>query len=126
MKGFVTLEYVLLIAGIVSVLGASIIGVISLYNKNIIANDNYRLKDFCKNLKAEIELFEIMPEGKIELEPGALSVWRIEKSNNKITLKNNQNTCEIRTFLSVNCAITEITEKQKITLTKQNNILNID
>ncbi|HOZ35380.1 MAG TPA: hypothetical protein PLK55_00135 [archaeon] len=126
MKGFVTLEYVLLIAGIISVLGASIIGIINLYNRNITANDNYRLKGFCKDLKAEIELFEIMPEGKIEIEPGALSAWQIEKSNNKITLKNNQKTCEIRTTLSINCTITEITETQKITLTKQNNILNID
>lgn len=126
MKGFVTLEYVLLIAGIMSVLGASIIGVISLYNKNIIANDNYRLEDFCKDFKAEIELFEIMPEGKVEIELGALSTWQIEKSNNKITLRNAQKTCEIRTFLSVSLHFSEITEKQKITLTKQNNILNID
>lgn len=126
MKGFVTLEYVLLIAGIVSVLGTSIIGVISLYNKNIVANDNYRLENFCKDLKAEIELFEIVPEGKIEIEPKALSVWEIEKSNNKITLKNTQNTCEIRTLLSINSTITEISEKQKLTLTKHNNILNID
>jgi hypothetical protein len=126
MKGFVTLEYVLLIAGIVSVLGTSIIGVISLYNKNIVVNDNYRLENFCKDLKAEIELFEIVPEGKIEIEPKALSVWEIEKSNNKITLKNTQNTCEIRTLLSINSTITEISEKQKLTLTKHNNILNID
>jgi hypothetical protein len=126
MKGFVTLEYVLLIAGIVSVLGTSIIGVISLYNKNIVVNDNYRLENFCKDLKAEIELFEILPEGKIEIEPKALSVWEIEKSNNKITLKNTQNTCEIRTLLSINSTITEISEKQKLTLTKHNNILNID
>lgn len=126
MKGFVTLEYILLIAGIISVLGASIIGVVSLYNKNIIANDNYRLKEFCKDLKAEFELFEIMPEGKIEIEPKALSVWKIEKNNNRITINNSKKTCEIRTPLSINCTITEITDKQKITLIKQNNVLNID
>lgn len=126
MKGFVTLEYILLIAGIISVLGASIIGVISLYNKNIIVNDNYRLTGFCKELRAEVELFEIMPEGKSEIEPGALSTWQIEKSNNKIIFKNKQKTCEIKTFLSIKIGFSEITEKQKITLTRHNNILNID
>ena len=126
MKGFVTLEYILLIAGIISVLGASIIGVISLYNKNIIVNDNYRLTGFCKELRAEVELFEIMPEGKSEIEPGALSTWQIEKSNNKIIIKNKQKTCKIKTFLSIKICFSEITEKQKITLTRHNNILNID
>lgn len=126
MKGFVTLEYVLLIAGIISVIGASVVGVISLYNKNIIANDNYRFTSFCKELKAEIELFEIMPEGMVKIEPSALSTWQIEKSNGLVTIKNKQKSCEIKTFLSVKLNVSEIKEKQKITITKHNNILNID
>jgi len=124
-KGFITLEYILLFASVLSVLSLCVLGIIALYNKNINAMDNYRLSIFCKELKETIELFEIMPDGKEILEPNALSVWTIEKSDEIIEIKNKNKNCKVTTSLSLKSTISDIKEKQKIEITKQNNALNI-
>lgn len=126
MKGFVTLEYVLLLASVITILGSVVFGIVSLYNRNISAIDNSRFSDFCKDLKTRIELFEIMPEGKIEIESNNLEPWGITKIGNGLKINNLEKTCEIRTSLSVSLGVLEISRNQKLTLTKQNNTLNIN
>lgn len=126
MKGFVTLEYVLLLASVITILGSVVFGIVSLYNRNISAIDNSRFSDFCKDLKTRIELFEIMPEGKIEIESNNLEAWGIAKIGNGLKINNLEKTCEIRTSLSVSLGVLKISRNQKLTLTKQNNTLNIN
>lgn len=126
MKGFVTLEYVLLLASVIAILGSVVFGIISLYNRNLSAVDNSRFSNFCKDLKTRIELFEIMPEGKIEIEVNNLEIWKITKFGNTLKINNSKKTCEIKTTLYVSLEISEIIKNQKLTLEKQNNTLNIN
>ena len=126
MKGFVTLEYVLLLASVIAILGSVVFGIVSLYNRNLSAVDNSRFSNFCKDLKARIELFEIMPEGKIEIEVNNLEIWKITKFGNTLKINNSKKTCEIKTTLYVSLEISEIIKNQKLTLEKQNNTLNIN
>lgn len=126
MKGFVSLEYILLFASILSVLSITVIGVISLYNRNIQAIDNSRFSDFCKELKSTIELLEIMPEGQLEIDARNLKNWQLKKKNSKeIELTNEIDNCKISTMLSITCQNKSFEKNQKITLQKQNNTLNI-
>lgn len=126
MKGFITLEYVLLIASIVSIIATLVFGIINLYNRNISAIDDTRFTDFCKELKAKIELFEIMPEGKDEIEANNLLPWNIKKNGGDMKLEKTNKSCEIKTNLLVSLQINNITKNQKINLIKQNNTLNIN
>lgn len=126
MKGFVTLEYVLLLASVIAILGSVVFGIISIYNRNISAADNSRFSNFCKEIKTRIELFEIMPEGKIEIEVNNLEIWKITKFGNTLKINNSKKTCEIKTTLYVSLEISEIIKNQKLTLEKQNNTLNIN
>ncbi len=124
-KGIVSLEYILLFACVVSVLGLIVAGIVSLYNRNIETIDNSRFLDFCKETKDIIELFELMPEGKKEIGASNLEIWNIERTGKEIVLKNRKKDCKIVTETTVNLKTKVIEKKQKLVFTKQNNALNI-
>ena len=125
-NGFISLEYILLFASVISVLSITVIGIIAIYNRNIQAIDNSRFFDFCKELKSNIELIELMPEGKLEINARNLKDWQLKKNNSKeIELTNKTKNCKINTMPSTICQNKIFTPNQKITLIKQNNTLNI-
>ncbi|MFA5745254.1 MAG: hypothetical protein WCX82_00995 [archaeon] len=127
MKGFISLEYILLFASVLSILSITVVGVISLYNRNITAIDNSRFLDFCKELKSKVELMELMPEGKLEIEARNLKDWELKKNNSReIELTNETKNCKINTTLSITGENQTFKNNQKITLQKQNNTLNIN
>lgn len=123
-KGMVSLEYVLIFSGALSVLFLISATIVSLYDKNITAIDNQRLKNTCKEINQTIELFELMPLAKKEIEANNLSVWVFEKKNNETTLKNKNKECKINTSLNLKTPTT-ISEKYTFVILKQNNDLNI-
>jgi hypothetical protein len=124
-KGFVTIEYVLIFAGILSILAVISTVIITLYSRNLNAIDNYRLKEKCKEINQTIELFELMPEGLKQIELNNLFEWNIEqKLSTKIILKNKQKECLIFSRLNL-ISVTHISKNYKLTISKQNNNLNI-
>jgi len=124
-KGFVTIEYVLIFAGILSILAVISTVIITLYSRNLNAIDNYRLKEKCKEINQTIELFELMPEGLKQIELNNLFEWNIEqKLSKKIILKNKQKDCLIFSRLNL-ISVTHISKNYKLTISKQNNNLNI-
>lgn len=125
-SGFVSLEYILVFAGVLSAIVLLSGTIVYLYNKNIAEIDNQRLKEGCKNINTTIEFLELIPEGKIELEFYNLFNWDIEKkSNTQILLKNKERECKIESLLKIQ-SIKKIEEKQKITISKKNDILYIN
>ena len=125
-KGFVSLEYVLIFAGVLSILTLISTLIITLYNRNINEIDNQRLKENCKDLSLTIELFELMPEGLTEIELNNLFEWTIEiKSQKEILIKNKKISCSLNSRININNQINIIPEKYKLLISKQNNILNI-
>lgn len=126
-KGFITLEYVLLFASVLSVLAVTATGIIALYNRNIDAIEKERLTDFCKELKTNVELLEIMPEGNLEIETKNLKTWGINKKNSKIIeIIAGKKKCEIYTTLIINLKNKNLEKNHKLILKKQNNTLNIN
>ncbi|HOW29210.1 MAG TPA: hypothetical protein PK685_00835 [archaeon] len=124
-KGFVTIEYVLIFAGILSILAVISTVIITLYSRNLNAIDNYRLKEKCKEINQTIEFFELMPEGLKQIELNNLFEWNIEqKLSTKIILKNKQKECLIFSRLNL-ISVTHISKNYKLTISKQNNNLNI-
>jgi hypothetical protein len=124
-KGFVTIEYVLIFAGILSILAVISTVIITLYSRNLNAIDNYRLKEKCKEINQTIELFELMPEGLKQIELNNLFEWNIEKKlSTKIILRNKQKECLIFSRLNL-ISVTHISKNYKLTISKQNNNLNI-
>lgn len=125
-KGFVSLEYILIFAGVLSVLTVIATGVISLYSRNINAIDNYRLKSNCKEINQTIELFELMPRGLTEIELNNLEDWEVEKTSEKeITVKNKQKTCTISSRQTIT-SIDKLPKNYILKISKENNALNIN
>jgi len=124
-KGIVSLEYVLVFAGVLSILAITTTAIVDLYFRNINAIDNHRLKENCKEIKLTIELFELMPEGLREIELNNLNAWQmLVVSEKELTLKNNQKECKIFSRQNLK-TITTIEKNKKLNIQKQNNILNI-
>jgi hypothetical protein len=125
-KGFVSLEYILIFAGVLSVLTIIATGIISLYSRNINAIDNYRLKSSCKEINQTIELFELMPRGLTEIELNNLEEWAIERKGEKeITVKNKQKTCTISSRQTIT-SIDKLPKNHILKISKENNALNIN
>ncbi len=125
-KGFVSLEYILIFAGVLSVLTIIATGIISLYSRNINAIDNYGLKSSCKEINQTIELFELMPRGLTEVELNNLEEWAIERKGEKeITVKNKQKTCTISSRQTIT-SIDKLPKNYILKISKENNALNIN
>lgn len=124
-KGFVSLEYILVFAGVLSILTILSTGIISLYNRNISEIDNQRLKENCKDLSLTIELFELMPEGLKEIELNNLFEWTIEiKSQKEIIIRNKQKSCLLASRINI-VSTTTLPKKHTLLISKKNNNLNI-
>lgn len=124
-KGLISLEYVLVFAGVLSILTILSTGIISLYNRNINEIDNQRLKENCKDLSLTIELFELMPEGLKEIELNNLFEWTIEiKSQKEIIIRNKQKSCLLTSRINI-VSTTAFPKKHTLLISKQNNNLNI-
>jgi len=124
-KGFLSLEYILLIAGVLSCLALLSTGIINLYHRNINEIDNQRLRQGCKEINQTIELLELMPEGVREIELNNLFTWQVtRKSSRGIILKNKQKDCNIASRITIESA-TSFEENHVLRLTKTNNYLNI-
>lgn len=123
-KGFVSLEYILIFAGVLSILAITTTGIITLYSKNINAIDNYRLKEGCKEINQTIELFELMPRGLKEIELNNIEIWHIDTLEKELNLKNKLKSCKIISRQNIT-SINTIEKDYKLKITKQNNVLNI-
>ena len=123
-KGFVSLEYILIFAGVLSILAITTTGIITLYSRNINAIDNYRLKEGCREINQTIELFELMPRGLKEIELNNIEIWQIDALEKELNLKNKLKSCKIISRQNIT-SINTLEKDYKLKITKQNNVLNI-
>ncbi|HPC10291.1 MAG TPA: hypothetical protein PLN85_04395, partial [archaeon] len=93
-KGSVSLEYILILCGIIAISGTLIGTSINLYHKNMETIDNKNIKQTAQKMQEIIDLFELQPNGRMEIQIKPITEWKIEQINSRqIMLSNN-----IKTF----------------------------
>lgn len=123
-KGFLSLEYMLLVAAVISAIGVLVASGIGIYNKNLNTIDNYKLDSFSKNLQNNIYLLELNNNSKKTFEVTTINKWFLKKDNkNCISIKNKEKTKTVCSSYTVNYDRSVINDYTKITLEHKNNTI---
>jgi len=125
-KGSVSLEYILILCGIIAISGTLIGTSINLYHKNMEAIDNKNIKQTAQKMQEIIDLFELQPNGRMEIQIKPITEWKIEQIDSRqIMLSNNIKTFYIISTTKIIIPQIHTNQEGKIILEKQNDYINI-
>jgi competence protein ComGC len=123
-KGFLSIEYILLVAAVVSAISVLVTSGIGIYTKNLNAIDNYKLDSFSENLQNNIYLLELNSNSKNSFEITTINEWTLKKTNkNCLNIENKQKTKTICSSYILSYNRSTITDYLKITLEHKNNTI---
>lgn len=124
-KAQISLEYILIAFAIISVLSMLSYQIINIYNKNIDAIDNKKLKNLKQDLEESLKLSESMPNFYKEIEINPEKFWKIHKINNKLILENKTKEYIITSNIDIKIMDIDLSNINKIILNKKQDILTI-
>jgi len=125
-KGSVSLEYILILCGIIAISGTLIGTSINLYHKNMETIDNKNIKQTAQKMQEIIDLFELQPNGRMEIQIKPITEWKIEQIDSRqIMLSNNIKTFYIISTTKIIIPQIHTNQEGKIILEKQNDYINI-
>ena len=123
-KGFLSLEYILLVAAVVSAISVLVTSGVGIYTKNLNAIDNYKLDSFYKSLQNNIYLLELNNNSKSSFEVTTINKWLLKKENkNCVSIKNKEKTKTVCSSYILSYNRSTITDYSKITLEHKNNTI---
>jgi len=128
-KGQVSLEYILVLASVVSLLGIVITTTVLIYEKNINAIDNKKLNATAQKLQEVFDIIELMPYSSQEIIVYPEKEWTIKYKNyskKEITISNKTKQIDIYSISNINILQNKIDAKSIILITKDKNQIKID
>ncbi|GEM_PF-1851099 len=128
-KGQISLEYILVLASIVALLGLIVTTSSVIYKKNINAIDNRELIKTGKELQEIFDSIELMPSSIQEIKVNPENEWNIkykDYTHTSITLYNLNKQIDIYSISNINILENKIEEKSIILIRKENNKIEID
>jgi hypothetical protein len=126
-KGQISTEYLLIMLAVVASLSFVVYEVSILYEKNITAIDNREFNELCDWLQSTVNLFELQPNARTEIEIKSLQAWTIEQNTTKsILLQNKSKECLIKSNYQIIPAETKIDGKATIALEKRIDKMYLD
>jgi len=125
-KAQVSLEYILIILAIVSLLSILMWQVFSLYSKNIEAIDNNELKKTSDRIQVICDNFYLQPKAQEIIIINNQKDWSMESTqNNLLRIKNENKEYLITCSNQINIINKTIYVKDKIIIKKENNKISI-
>ena len=128
-KGQISLEYILVLASVVALLGLIVTASTVIYKKNINAIDNRELIKTGTELQEVFDCIELMPASIQEIEINPEDEWSIkykDYTHTSITLYNLNKQIDIYSISNINILKNKIDNKSIILIKKENNKIIID